>query len=166
MYSSALLRFAQPAPDLEEGQHSPHLLAPALSTVLNAMVRAGRVPCSYNVSKALPTLKPGAPNVLDTASYRLTVVPDPFMRSYANKQTCNIEHVETTGYHCQAQTCFRPHFSTLHQLFAVQHFINLASSKTLLYYCAFDREEVRCMIVFSGTSFGKCKVVRGYRTRL
>ena len=119
---SEFLRYAQ-APAAPDIPPPPHLLAAALQAVLHSAFQAGRVPAAFNVGLVTPVYKRGDP--CDTSNYRPIAVTEPIMRLYAVILNARLTaFTEQHGLRSAAQNGFRPGLSTLHPLFALQHFID------------------------------------------
>jgi hypothetical protein len=132
-----LYRYAHAPADA--GEVPPdHLLAPALTKVLNSMFQAGAVPACVNEGLVTPVFKKGDP--FDTANYRPIAVTDPFTRLYAVILNARLQkYTEEQHLRADTQTGFRPHLSTEHQLFALQTFIDGShDSGKPLYSCFLD----------------------------
>lgn len=137
-FPSELLRFAQ-RPHETSGETHPHLLAPTLLVLLNGLFLDGTIPVGFNVSRISPVVKDVKKNVLDIGNYRPIAVPEPLMRLFAvllNERL--VKYLDSINYRCQAQVGFRAGFSTLHQLFTLQHFIDGASRDEPLYCIKMD----------------------------
>ena len=121
-----------------EGDRSPDsVLVPPVTSILNAMFTRGQVPYGANVHLVTPVFKKG--DELCTDSYRPIAVPEPLMRLYATILNNRlVDYLEGNGFRAETQTGFRPRFSTVHQLFALQHFIDGASRRKPLYCCFLD----------------------------
>ncbi len=132
---SEFLRYAQAAAS-PAVPSPPHHLASALRAVLNAAFQAGRVPSAFNVSLVSPVYKRGDP--CDTGNYRPIAVTEPILRLYAAiLNTRLVRFTERHGLRSASQTGFRPGLSTLHPLFALQHFVDSAGRAGQPLYCCF-----------------------------
>ena len=135
-YPSELLRAAQPIP-LPGEAPQPHVLAPVLVRVFNAAFDAGHLPGSINHTLVTPVHKKG--DVGDTANYRPISVTEPLSRLYAtilNKRL--VSFTEDYDLRDPTQAGFRPGKSTIHQIFALQHFVDAATPEQPLYCCFLD----------------------------
>ena len=137
-FPSEFLRFAQQF-RTPEVLAPPHLLVPTLTAILNAMLSAGCLPPDHNILTVTPVLKDSTRSVLDTTNYRPIAVQDPLLRLYASLlNTRLVRYLEDNQFRCQEQCGFRPGLSTLHALFALQHFVDLATPTAPLYCCFLD----------------------------
>ena len=137
-YPAELLKYAQ-KPPRQKGVPYPHLLSNLLRGILNGLFSQGQIPLSHNISTVIPTLKDSKANLLDTGNYRPLAVPEPLMRLYSLMIDRRLtDHLEEHELRCQAQTSFRKGFSTLHQIFTLQHFIDRATPSEPLYVCKLD----------------------------
>ena len=114
----------------------PHLLAPLLLHLLNATFSLGHVPSHSNLAPISPIFKKGDP--ADTANYRPVAVSEPFLCLYANiLNSCIISLTKARELRAPSQAGFRPALSTLHPLFALQHFVDESTRTATPLYCCF-----------------------------
>ena len=85
-----------------------------------------------------PVFKKGDP--FDTANYRPIAVMQPVARLYAGLLNARLmAFTEEHGLRAESQTGFRPGLSTVHQLFALQHFVAEAQHhRKPMYACFLD----------------------------
>ena len=136
-FSSEFLRYAKHQP--ERGEAPPqHVLLPAVTATLQAAFRARPVPKEDNGGLITPVFKKGAS--LDTSNYRPIAVTEPLLRLYAgilNERL--LAYTEAQGLRVETLTGFRPGYSTVHKLFALQHCIDKAKrAKKPLFACFLD----------------------------
>jgi len=137
-YPAELLRYAQDYAPPGEGA-PPHLLGQAVTDIFNAMLRTGRIPPRKNVLTVTPVVKDAGGDILNPSNYRPIAVPEPLMRLYASIIDSRlVGYLEREGLRCDAQTGFRPGFSTLHNILTLQHFIDRSSATQPLYCCFLD----------------------------
>ena len=132
---SEFLRYAEP--ERRPGQPpSAHMLAAPLTKVLNSLFRTGTVPDFVNEGLVTPVFKKGEP--FDTSNYRPITVTEPLMRLYASILNARLQKfAESNNYRADTQTGFRPGLSTMHQLFALQYFVDEADADKKPLYCCF-----------------------------
>ena len=132
---SELFRYAK----LEPGPEQPppvHVLAPILTRVLNAAFQVGIVPTQVNGGLVTPVFKKGDP--LCTDNYRPIAVTEPVMRLYASILNARlVNFTEDNDYRPHTQSGFRPGLSTLHSVFALQHFADTAKADGKQVYTCF-----------------------------
>lgn len=135
---SELLRFAQlPTPDGEPP--APHLLVPCLQGIVNGLFGAGKIPRHCNVLTISPVLKDARGDLLNPGNYRPIAVPESLIRLYSSALNRRLmSYLEDEGLRCDANTGSRPGYSTMHNIFALQHFIDRASPDRPLYCCFLD----------------------------
>ena len=103
---------------------------------LQAAFRAGQVPKEYNGGLITTVFKKGAS--LDTSNYRPITVTDSLMRLYAGILNARLlAYTEAQGLRAETQTGFRPGYSTVNQLFALQHCIDEQFGAIQGYRCQF-----------------------------
>jgi len=135
-YPAEFLSCSRRLPTKEDLSPKSVLVEP-MKSILNAMFTRGQVPHGANVHLVTPVLKKG--DELCIGNYRPIAVPEPLMRLYATILNNRlVEYLEGNGCRAQTQTGFRPGFSTVHQLFALQHFVDGASRRKPLYCCFLD----------------------------
>ena len=134
---SELLLYARATPTADEPSPS-HILTPVLVHILNSVFDAGRVPANVNTALVAPVFKKGDPS--DPENYRPIAVTESLLRLYAGIiNTRLVEHTESNELRCPQQAGFRLGLSTLHPLFTLQHFIDVAKRESKpLYVCFLD----------------------------
>jgi len=135
-YPAELLKAAQPVA-LPGEIREPHVLAPLLTRVFNAAFEAGHLPSHINRSLVKPVFKRGDPG--DPANYRPIAVTEPLSRLYAAVLHARlVSFTEECHLRDPTQVGFRPGKSTIHQVFALQHFVDTATPKKPLFCCFLD----------------------------
>ena len=134
---SELLRYARPPPP-QGAQPPQNPLLPLLAQLLTAAFQEGRLPEEVNCSLVTPVHKRG--DILEPDNYRPIAVTEAITRLYAyilNKRI--LRWTEQNNLRAACQAGFRPRLSTVHQLFALQHFVDkhLRSGEPL-YTCFVD----------------------------
>lgn len=116
----------------------PHMLAAHLARLFTAVMRLGRIPAGWSTSLITPLHKKGDP--ADTANYRPIAVGVPLVRLYASVLNLRlVAFLEQHGLRSPTQAGFRPHMSTNHHLFALQHLVDKRHrQKRQLYACFVD----------------------------
>ena len=134
---SELFRYAKPEP--APGQPAPvNVLAPIVTEVFNAAFQAGIIPSQVNGGLVTPVFKKGDP--FCTENYRPIAVTEPIMRLYAYILNARlVSFTEDNDLRSSTQSDFRPSLSTLHSVFALQHFVDQAKAGgQKLYTCFLD----------------------------
>ena len=93
----------------------------------------------HNVLTVSPVVKDMRGDLLDTANYRPIAVPEPLLRLFSialNRRLTS--YLEEEGLRCDANTGSRPGFSTLHNIFTLQHFIDRSTVAQPLFCCFLD----------------------------
>ena len=114
------------------------MLLPAITATLHAAFQSGQVPKEYNGGLVTPVFMKGAS--LDAGNYRPIAVTEPILRLYANILNARLlGYTEAQGLRAETQTGFRPAYSTVLQLFALQHCIDRTRrAKKPLFACFLD----------------------------
>lgn len=136
-WPAELLRYGYgPAPNPDKPP--PHLLAPAVTALLNCWLRTGIIPPAANCSLVVPIHKRG--DVAQPRNYRPIAVGEPVLRLYGallNERL--VAYTESQGLRAPSQTGFRPRLSTLHPIFTLQHLIDHARHlRQPLFSCFLD----------------------------
>ena len=127
---------------LEEDADSPLPpeadMASNLAELLNAVFCQGIVPESWNAVLVIPVFKRG--DRLDTRNYRPISVGEVYAKLYATILNARlVDWLESNNLRAPCQAGFRPHLSTEHQIFALQHLIDECRRKKLpLFACFLD----------------------------
>ena len=130
-----LLRYAQ-APPTQDAPAPPHLLTPLLHQILNRAFHAGFVPAEVNSALVTPVLKKGDRAL--TSNYRPIAVTTPVMRLYAGILNARVQrYTEDQRLRAPSQFGFRPHLSTLHPMFILQHFVDSCQRNARPLFCCF-----------------------------
>jgi hypothetical protein len=110
-----------------------------LTDILNAFLRTGHIPDSCNSLLVSPILKDSRLSALDIFNYRPIAVQEPVVRLYASVLNARlVSYLEEAQLTRQEQCGFRLGFSTLHALFTLNHFVELATESQPLYVCFLD----------------------------
>ena len=134
---SELLRYARPPPP-EGAPQPPDPLLPLLAQLLTAAFQQGCLPQQVKCSLITPVYKRG--DTLEPDNYRPIAVTEAITRLYAailNRRI--LLWTEESNLRAECQAGFRPRLSTVHQLFALQHFVDKHfGSGQPLYTCFID----------------------------
>ena len=132
---SELLRYAV-MPSSPAEPHPQHILLPHLLQLLNCFFYTGNLPSQLCTAVITPVYKKGCKE--DCSNYRPIAVTEPLYKLYAGiLNTRLLDFTESQNLRAMSQAGFRPGLSTLHPLFALQHFIQQAKHRKSALFCCF-----------------------------
>jgi hypothetical protein len=146
-FPSELYRYAVYIPPADSGEQPRNVLVPALTSVMNAVLRTSHVPSDWCLSIITPVYKSGSR--LDVNNYRPIAVGEPLARLLAvllNERLS--KYLENNHLLSDSQAGFRPVVSTTYQLFLLQHLIDKhVGLRTSLYALKVDLKSAYDLVV-------------------
>ena len=141
-WPAELLRYAAYYVEPEDGRRfKVWMLAPLLTSFLNACFRRGQLPACISSALVTPVHKKGCR--LDPSNYRPIEVGEPLYRLYTIILNARlVAWSEEHKLRSPAQAGFRPRQSAIHHLFALRHFIDRAVLRQRpLFVCFVDLQK-------------------------
>jgi hypothetical protein len=120
------------------GAHrSVHLLSELITDIFNLAFTTNSLPTVENVCLVTPIYKKG--DAFDTGNYRPIAVGDSLVRLYSSVLNSRlVAFLEKHHLRDDTQTGFRPGMSTVHQLFIVQHLLDMVGDNSPLVFAFLD----------------------------
>jgi hypothetical protein len=116
---------------------SAHLLSPLITDIFNLAFATNALPTVENVCLVTPIYKKG--DAFDTGNYRPIAVGDSLVRLYSSVLNSRlVAYLEKHHLRDDTQTGFRPGLSTVHQLFVVQHLLDMVGNHSPLVFAFLD----------------------------
>ena len=116
---------------------SAHMLTALLTDIFNLAFTTNTLPTVENVCLVTPIHKKG--DAFDTGNYRPIAVGDSLVRLYSSVLNSRlVAYLEKHHLRDDTQTGFRPGLSTVHQLFVVQHLLDMVGDDSPLIFAFLD----------------------------